>query len=81
MTLGGKKIKNVERHLLTYTSFDTKEIKPVNLKGKQPRILIGSTDAEAEVPVFWSSDVNSRLIGKVPDRERLRAEGEEGIRG
>ena len=59
MTLGGKKIKNVERHLLTYTSFDTKEINPVNLKGKQPRIL----------------------IGKVPDRERLRAEGEEGIRG
>ena len=45
----------------------SKEIKSVNLKGDQPRIFTGSTDAEAEVPpVFWSSDVNRRLIGKVP---------------
>ena len=33
--------------------------------GNQPWILIGKTDAEAEVPVFWSSDVNSQLIRKV----------------
>ena len=52
---------------LTDTSFDSKEIKPVNLKGNQHQIIIGRTDAEAEVPVFWSSAVNSRLIGKVPD--------------
>ena len=39
--------------------------KQVNLKGNQPRILIGMTDAEA--PVFWSPDANSWLIGKVPD--------------
>ena len=38
---------------------DSKEIKPVNLKGNQPRILVGRTDAEAEVPVFWSCDTNS----------------------
>ena len=62
--------KNVERHLLTYTSFDSKEIKPVNLKGNQPWILVGRTDAEAEVPVFWSSDMNSWLIGKVPDAKK-----------
>ena len=43
------------------------KIKSVNLKGDQPRIFTGSTDAEAEEPVFWSSDVNRRLIGKVPD--------------
>ena len=24
-------------------------------------------DVEAEAPVFWSSDVNSQLIGKVGD--------------
>ena len=24
-------------------------------KGNQPRILIGSTDAEVETPIFWSS--------------------------
>ena len=44
---------------------DSKKIKPVNLKGDQPWIFTGRTDAEAEVPVFWSSDANSQLIGKV----------------
>ena len=38
---------------------DSKEVKPVNLKGNQPRILLGRTDTEAETPVFWSSDGNS----------------------
>ena len=42
---------------------DSKEIKPVNLKG----IFIGRTDAKAEAPVFRSPDVNRRLTGKVPD--------------
>ena len=39
---------------------DSKEIKPVNLKGDQLSILTGSTDAEAEAeaPVFWSSYAN-----------------------
>ena len=48
---------------------DSKEIKPVNLKGDQPWIFTGRTDAdaEAEAPVFWSSEVHSWLIGKVPD--------------
>ena len=46
---------------------DNKEIKPVNLKGNQPWIFVGRTDAEAETPVFWSSDANSCLTGKVPD--------------
>ena len=39
------------------------------------------TDVEAEALVFWSSDANRQLIGKVPDAGRLSAEGEEGIRG
>ena len=38
---------------------ESKEIKPVNLKGNQPWILIGRTDAEAEAPIFWSPDVDS----------------------
>ena len=46
---------------------DSKQIKPVNLKGNQPWILVGRTDAEVETPVFWSSDGNSWLIGKVSD--------------
>ena len=38
---------------------DSKEMKPVNLKGNPPCILIGRADAEGETPVFWSSDENS----------------------
>ena len=45
---------------------DSKEIKPVNLKGDQPWILVGMTDAEAEPPVLWSFDANNWLTGKVP---------------
>ena len=46
---------------------DSKEIKTVNLKGNQLWILIGRTNAEAEAPVFWSPNVNSQVIGKVPN--------------
>ena len=46
---------------------DSKEIKPVNLKGNQTWILSGRTNAKAEVTVFWSYDMNNQLIGKVPD--------------
>ena len=44
---------------------DRKEIKPVNSQENQSWVLNGRTDAEASV--FWSSDANSWLIGKVPD--------------
>ena len=46
---------------------DSKEIKPVNLKGDQPVILTGRTETEAEASVFWSSDVNRQLTREVPD--------------
>ena len=45
---------------------DFKEIKPDNPKGDQSWIFIGKTDAEAEAPIPWPSDVKSQLIGKVP---------------
>ena len=54
----------------------SKEIKPVNLKGDWLWIFTGKTDAEAEVPVFWSSDVNSWLSGKVPDAGKDRGQKE-----
>ena len=41
---------------------DWKEIKPVILKGNQPWILIGRTDAEA--PILCPPDVKSQLIEK-----------------
>ena len=43
---------------------DSKDIKSVNLKGNQPWLLFGRTDAEAEAPILWSPDVKSQLIGK-----------------
>ena len=45
----------------------SKEIKPVNLKGNQPRILIGRADAEAEAPILWPPNEKSHLIGKDTD--------------
>ena len=47
--------------------FHSKEIKPVNLKGTQPWIFIGRTDAEAEAPILWLPDAKNWLIGKDPD--------------
>ena len=44
-----------------------REVKPVNPKGNQPQIFIGRTDAEAEVPILWPPDANSRLTRKDPD--------------
>ena len=54
----------------------SKEIQPVHPKGNQPWIFIGMTDAEAEAPIIWLSDVKSWLIGKGPDAgENGRQEG------
>ena len=53
---------------------DCKEIKPVHPKGNQSWIFIGRTDAEA--PVLWPPDVNSRpiektlMLGKIEGRRR-----------
>ena len=46
---------------------DSKEIKPVNLKGNQAWILIGRADAEADAPILWSPDAKSFFTGKDPD--------------
>ena len=42
---------------------DGKEIKPVNPKGKQPWIVIGRTDAEANA-FLWPHDAKSQLTEK-----------------
>ena len=46
---------------------DCKEIQPVHPTGNQPWIFIGRTDAEAETPILWPTDVKSQLIRKDPD--------------
>ena len=46
---------------------DGKEIQPVHPRGNQSWIFIGMTDAEAETPILWPSDVKSQLVGKYFD--------------
>ena len=46
----------------TVTDFiflDSKEVKPVHPKGNQSWIFIGSTEAEAETPILWSTVVKN----------------------
>ena len=55
---------------------DGKEIKPVNPKRNQSRILLRRTDAEAEAPILWPPDVKScslektLMLGKIEGRRR-----------
>ena len=67
--------KTLERPL------DSKAFKPVNLKGNQPLIFIGRTDAEAEALILCPPDAKSRLIRRLRYWERLRAGGERDDRG
>ena len=41
----------------SWESVDYKEIQPVYPKGNQSWILIGRTDAEAEIPILWPPDM------------------------
>ena len=56
---------------------DSKEIKPVNLKGNQPWIFVGRIDAEA--PRLWSPDAKNWLIRKDPDVEEDWSQEEKGV--
>ena len=55
---------------------DYKEIKPVNLRGIQPCIFIGRTDAEAEALVLWPPDGRTNtlektlLLGKIEGKRK-----------
>ena len=49
------------------SSLDSKEIKPVHLKGNQSCIFIGRTDAEAETLILWPPDEKNWLTGKDSD--------------
>ena len=58
---------------------DCKEIKPVNPKGNQSWIFIGSTEAETETPILWPPDVKNWLIGKDPDAGKDWRQEEKGM--
>ena len=53
---------------------DSKEIKSVNLKGNQPWMFIGRTDAIAEAPILWPPD-EKNWLKKTWCWERLRSRG------
>ena len=62
----------------SWESLDNKEIKPVNHKGNQPWIFIGSTDAEAKSPTFCSPDAKNWLIWKDPGAGKYWGQEEKG---
>ena len=43
---------------------DCKEIKPVNIKGNQPCVFIGRSDAENKAPIFWPPDARADSMEK-----------------
>ena len=55
----------------------SKEIKPILREIKLEYSLRG-TDVEADLQVFWSSDVSSRLIEKAPDARKDWRQEEKG---
>ena len=57
---------------------DCKQIQPVQPKGDQSWVFIGSTDAEAETTVLWLPYAKSWLIGKDPDAGRDWGQEEKG---
>ena len=67
------------RRLLRVHPLDCKEIQPVHLKGNQPWIVIGRTECEAEAPILWPPDANSRFIGKDPDAGKDWGQEEKGL--
>ena len=72
-------LRNVVLEKTPESSLNSEEIKPANLNGDQPWIFTRRTDAEAEAPVFWSSDVNRWLIGKL-GRVESRRRGHQRMR-
>ena len=61
---------------------DCKEIKPVNLKGHQPWIYIGRTDAKAEAPIPWWIQCKEPMNWKRPWWwQKIEGKRELGSRG
>ena len=58
---------------------DCQEIQPVDLKGNQPWIFIGRTDAEAETPILWPPVVKNWLIEKDPGAVKDWRQEEKGM--
>ena len=58
---------------------DHREIQPVHPKGDQSWVFIGTTDVEAETPIFWPPDAKSWFSGKDPDAWKDWGQEEKGM--
>ena len=58
---------------------DCKEIQPVQPKGDQSWVFIGSTDASAETLILWPSDAESWFIWKDPNAGKDWGQEEKGM--
>ena len=61
------------------SALDYKEIQPVHPKGNQSWVFIGRTDAEAESPIIWPSEVKNWLLGKDLDAGKDWRQEETGL--
>ena len=74
-----KRIQNYKLLKVSWTARKSNPISLVNPKGNQPWILIGRTDAEAEVPILWPPDSKNWLIWKDPDAGKDWRQEEKGM--
>ena len=58
---------------------DYKEVQRVHPKGDQSWVFIGRTDIEAETPILWPPDTESRLIWEDPDAGKDLGQEEKGM--
>jgi len=65
----------------TESPLDSKEIQPVSLKGNQPWIFVGRTNAEAETPVFGHLIQTANSMEKTLVLGKIEGRGEESVRG
>ena len=63
----------------SFLGIDFKGDQSISLKGNQPWIFIGQTDAEAETPVLWPPDAKRRLIVKDPDAGKDWGQEDKGM--
>jgi len=68
-------------NILYVISMQSEEIKPIHLKGNQPWIFTGMTDAETEVPILWPPDAKSWFTEKDPDAGKDGGQEEKGTTG
>ena len=65
----------------SWESLGCKDIYPAHPKGNQSWMFIGSTDAEAEIPIFWPPGIKNWHLGKDPDAGKDWRQAEKGTTG